>query len=106
MEQFDMGAPAAVAVAQGEAGEDVIEVVDSDQPADSPPKLALLLRDQQAPKADSFGSKAIVKGMSQWDMLWLSVAALSAYVVGKGRDQAVASEEEPESPEPSEGESA
>ncbi len=106
MEQFDIGASAAAAVAQGEEGEDATEVANSDQPADSPPKLALLLRDQQAPKVGSFGGKSIVQGMSQWDMLWLSVAALSAYVVGKGRDQAVASDEEVESPEPAADEPA
>ena len=47
----------------------------------------------------------IDKGLSQWDMLWLSLSALSAYVVGKGRDKVVAQEEAAENPEPAEGSS-
>jgi len=95
-------ASTAVAAASVEAGEEAAtEETDSEQPAESP-KQVLQLADQEVFTASVYGGKSIAKGLSQWDMLWLSGAALSAYVVGKGRDQAAASAEEGESPEPAE----
>jgi len=39
---------------------------------------------------------SIKSGLSQWDMLWISMSVLTAYLIGKGRDEAVAEEDREE----------
>ena len=54
--------------------------------------------EQVRPAADMSmpGKMTIKKGSAEWDMLWLSLAGLSAYLIGKGRDVAVtATDEQP-----------
>ncbi|NOY29664.1 MAG: hypothetical protein GXP28_05665 [Planctomycetes bacterium] len=84
-----------------ETGEAESEETDSEQ-ATEPTKPVLSLGKQAISEATDYGSLSFEKGLTQWDMLWLSMAALTAYVVGKGRDQVVASdaaaEESPDKP--------
>lgn len=65
-----------------------------------PSKSVISLQDQSGSGAVSFGKASLKKGISEWDMLWLSMAALTAYVVGKGRGQSAANESADESPDP------
>jgi len=105
--QSSDSAAAAVAAAdpaesgKTETGEAETEETDSEQ-ATEPTKTVLSLGKQGISGATDFGSLSFKQGLSQWDMLWLSMAALTAYVVGKGRDQVVASdaaaEESPDEP--------
>jgi hypothetical protein len=39
---------------------------------------------------------SIKSGLSQWDILWISMSVLAAYLIGKGRDEAVAQDDREE----------
>ncbi len=92
MEKSDSGAAAAVAAAPADPSGSETEDSQAEEVAE-PAKLALSLEKQNAPGAAVYGAMSFKKGLTQWDMLWLSMSALSAYVVGKGRDRVAPSDE-------------
>jgi len=45
------------------------------------------------------GKQTLKKSLSEWDVIWISGAALVAYIVGKGRDQMPGAPDDQEVPE-------
>ena len=68
---------------------------------EEPPRIEL--PESMTDGGGGYSKTAMKKNLSEWDMVWMSLAALAAYITGKGGEKAapVAAAEEPASePEP------
>jgi len=78
--------PAIVASVQKDSGEDAGDSTEiSGEAVDDAPELDRLT---DARRTGNMGTRksSLKSSMGVWDMLWLCLAALAAYVTGKGRD--------------------
>ncbi len=101
MERSGMGESAKLADAAAGTG-DADETETGSEQSGQPAELAVSSELPMGSGAPGFGKASFKQGFSEWDMLWLSVAALTAYVTGKGRDRAPAAEAESSEPEEAE----
>ena len=93
MQKANLG-PAPTLISEGEAAP-IEEAGDGSEPTGEIVEPLVLPRGGRGLGGPLGAADTSVKrGMSQWDMLWLALAALGAYVIGKGRDQPASDDQE------------
>ncbi len=87
MEASAKDTSAAVAVNIDPAGDAADEDSDTDDAvATTPAAIAIPEIDPSAELAGGYSKSAMKKSGTEWDMIWMCVAALAAYVTGRGGD--------------------